>query len=770
MAKFYTNTQFQSSVQLESTVMNAMDARIQAGFQLISQALSDMGSGDYVLDNPDLTTELKVVASTPADMRVHVSTGVASVSGLLCQNEATKSLRIAAPTTNNRYTIVQISNYGEISTVNGVEAGSPVEPSADADNMKLCAIYLPQSTTKIENTDGGFGYIIDRRVLWGYGFSQVGDNYGFGTTTPDRRVDILDTTGPQLRLTYTDNTIYGDIKVDSNGYFSIVSTGKRYGINTTSPASMLDVRDTPVGTAVFDGVGLDDLTVTIDQNYWYFNDRWILVEIDGTSPDTITYGLCSSGDFSAIVVEEATLWPISVGANNILENVTINFGADTGHTIGDKWEITIPAPASVITCHGIDVAQPGGTNWRALRMSELDVLIGGDVCADTLYEGYANTAGGNGSMWNAGDARYNASWGYKSLRLLNNGAYNTAIGAYAIAEKVDPEGVTALGYYAGKASTGDFCLYLGHKAGANATGDYQLYVDVSDTATPLIWGNFDTNLLTVHGSLGIGTKTPTALLQLSAGTIAAGTAPLKFTSGPLLTTPEAGAVEFLTDAYYATITTGPARKTFAFLESPAFTTPNIGVAVATSIAVGTSPATALLHLGAGTIAVGTSPLKFTSGPLLTTPEAGAIEFLTDAFYATITTGPARKTLAFLESPAFTTPNIGVATATSIAIGANVLDTNEWAFLDSQDQGVKIASTPRFARLGLGVAADATIPFKSLHASSPQIQLTNVDGSVFVDIKADTSGNLCFMPSGGNLNIVVSDGAVVTYDDEVVLVF
>ena len=34
----------------------------------------------------------------------------------------------------------------------------------------------------------------------------------------------------------------------------------------------------------------------------------------------------------------------------------------------------------------------------------------------------------------------------------------------------------------------------------------------------------------------------------------------------------------------------------------------------------------------GTIAAGTAPLKFTSGPLLTTPEAGAIEYLTDTFY------------------------------------------------------------------------------------------------------------------------------------------
>lgn len=54
----------------------------------------------------------------------------------------------------------------------------------------------------------------------------------------------------------------------------------------------------------------------------------------------------------------------------------------------------------------------------------------------------------------------------------------------------------------------------------------------------------------------------TAYLALKAGTAAASTAPLKFTSGSLLTTAEAGAVEFLTDKSYLTITTGAARKEF----------------------------------------------------------------------------------------------------------------------------------------------------------------------------------------------------------------
>ena len=66
------------------------------------------------------------------------------------------------------------------------------------------------------------------------------------------------------------------------------------------------------------------------------------------------------------------------------------------------------------------------------------------------------------------------------------------------------------------------------------------------------------------GNVGIGVTAPLAVLHLKAGTIAANTAPLKFTSGALNTTAEAGAIEFLTDAYYGTITTGAERKQFAF--------------------------------------------------------------------------------------------------------------------------------------------------------------------------------------------------------------
>lgn len=54
----------------------------------------------------------------------------------------------------------------------------------------------------------------------------------------------------------------------------------------------------------------------------------------------------------------------------------------------------------------------------------------------------------------------------------------------------------------------------------------------------------------VNNRLGIGQTTPTAALHLKAGTATASTAPIKLTSGTLLTVPEAGAIEYLSGAYY----------------------------------------------------------------------------------------------------------------------------------------------------------------------------------------------------------------------------
>jgi len=122
------------------------------------------------------------------------------------------------------------------------------------------------------------------------------------------------------------------------------------------------------------------------------------------------------------------------------------------------------------------------------------------------------------------------------------------------------------------------------------------------------------------GNVGIGTTSPTAVLHLKAGTAAASTAPLKFTSGTLNTTAEAGAIEFVTDAFYGTVTTGAVRQQFVTdtntitlvnkaLTSPILTTPTLGTPASGTLTNCTGlPAAAILagSFGAGAYVISTS--------------------------------------------------------------------------------------------------------------------------------------------------------------------
>ncbi len=81
------------------------------------------------------------------------------------------------------------------------------------------------------------------------------------------------------------------------------------------------------------------------------------------------------------------------------------------------------------------------------------------------------------------------------------------------------------------------------------------------------WGDIINQFLSKehYNNLGVDDATNGGhkVVTIRAGTATAGTAPLKLTSGTLMTVPEAGAVEFNTDRFYATQTTSATRKVIA---------------------------------------------------------------------------------------------------------------------------------------------------------------------------------------------------------------
>ena len=94
------------------------------------------------------------------------------------------------------------------------------------------------------------------------------------------------------------------------------------------------------------------------------------------------------------------------------------------------------------------------------------------------------------------------------------------------------------------------------------TSTFPTYSYASSTyatiASSTQWTTTGSNIYYNTGNVGVGIVSPNSLLHLGAGTVSV--APLGFTSGPLLSSPLAGKVEFLSDDFFATISSGPARK------------------------------------------------------------------------------------------------------------------------------------------------------------------------------------------------------------------
>ena len=117
--------------------------------------------------------------------------------------------------------------------------------------------------------------------------------------------------------------------------------------------------------------------------------------------------------------------------------------------------------------------------------------------------GNQNTFIGKESGGSNGSGYDNTFLGYHSGTSNNTGFNNTYLGAGSGNSNTTGYQNTFLGYGAGSNNTGSGNVFLGFLAGSNATGSDKLYIDNSDTSTPLIYGEFNNNKLTINGNLEV---------------------------------------------------------------------------------------------------------------------------------------------------------------------------------------------------------------------------------------------------------------------------
>ena len=104
------------------------------------------------------------------------------------------------------------------------------------------------------------------------------------------------------------------------------------------------------------------------------------------------------------------------------------------------------------------------------------------------------------------NGNFNVGVGRSALPTNTNGHNNTALGSYSLMKNLTGSDNVAIGDSTGFNSTGNGNVFLGSNSGFNETGSNKLYVDNSKTNQPLIYGEFDSDLLQINGDLEVLSK------------------------------------------------------------------------------------------------------------------------------------------------------------------------------------------------------------------------------------------------------------------------
>jgi hypothetical protein len=217
-----------------------------------------------------------------------------------------------------------------------------------------------------------------------------------------------------------------------------------------------------------------------------------------------------------------TYYGNSAGNGNPTPDIeNCSFGYQAGDIVTGAYSIFVGAHCGQLNTSGNRNAFLGHTSGRMNSTGSQNVFVG-------MSSGYSNTTGTNNvfighvagyynlsgtrnvfvgqSSGTNSTASDNSLFGYYSGKLLTSGGQNTFFGSFA------GQNVT----------TGTGNVFMGYSAGSNeTTGSNKLYIDNSSISTPLIYGDFSTDLLKVNGvfnvtgNTGLGIVSPTERLEVA---------------------------------------------------------------------------------------------------------------------------------------------------------------------------------------------------------------------------------------------------------------
>ncbi|MEW5995459.1 MAG: DUF4402 domain-containing protein, partial [Candidatus Zixiibacteriota bacterium] len=193
-------------------------------------------------------------------------------------------------------------------------------------------------------------------------------NVGIGTTGPDAKLDSLATSGEQLRLTYTDGSVYTGFTVGSGGDLTVDATGGQIAFadaDTLNIGGLTGVAYNALANAVD---APDEAAIAADNDLYIGGD----LEVDGTIYGNVS-GSAGSVKWNAITNPDGAL---SLSHNENATTFTWDTAATAaaldGLTLALTNDATTDATSQRLLVLKANSAVGGGTTERLLVLDNAD--------------------------------------------------------------------------------------------------------------------------------------------------------------------------------------------------------------------------------------------------------------------------------------------------------------------------------------------------------------------------------------------------------------
>lgn len=216
--------------------------------------------------------------------------------------------------------------------------------------------------------------------------------------------------------------------------------------------------------------------------------------------NTTTTGLNNVGLGKFVLQDNTTGYSnIAIGDSSLNSNTTGYENISIGYT-----NLSVNTTGASNTVVGSRAMVSNTSGW-------INTAVGNGSLHDNTT-GMANVANGSVSLYNNTIGSFNVAIGLRSLYSNTLGNRNTSLGSDALQSNITGSNNTGLGYEAlfdingsnnvsigyqtlRTNTSGNGNIAIGNQAGYNELGSNKLYIENSASATPLIYGEFDNDIL-----------------------------------------------------------------------------------------------------------------------------------------------------------------------------------------------------------------------------------------------------------------------------------